>query len=157
MIAAGRFDGDDADDVIMAQHDVYGPALAVIIRIVGDRWRDAHAIVGLRHDESLVFPPISNVDHRVLQDAHDLLAAIWRCERQLFHPVLQVKDLRLPELMADWLAWLDAYLRCAEGALVGAIARSMIHQNSEEGYAAEDRAIGVLKERLKSMRPAPRG
>ena len=75
MIVGRCFHGDDGNDVMWLQHDVYNEALGIISGICQEYTNLAHRILDAD-------PPrletITSYDHRTLQRAHDTIAAAWR-------------------------------------------------------------------------------
>ncbi len=108
--------------------------------------RTAHAM--LDHWEGWEF--VERFDHRTLQLAHDLLAAVWRFRyetklRQYESPLEEQKPLierprgDKPDFVGHWLKWLqgevDSWIHDAERVrLVVTILRN---QNQPAGYKAE--------------------
>lgn len=147
MIVAGRFAGDDADNVMRAQHDVYGAALAIIHDAVLRRWRDAQAILACEA-EGFAGLARDSFDHRVAQDAHDLMAAIWRAQRRIYDPQLPFDGKSPSSLMEDWLNWLRAFMADCDATLARHLGRAIAFENTPAGYEAEDAATAFLKGRL---------
>ena len=89
---------------------------------------------------------IDRCDHRTLQGAHDLLAAVWRYRhdyiRQREIPNLQpheesaIESLWLNWLRGELLSWID------HPHLVRSIQLILANQNKPAGYAAESR-LGI--------------
>ena len=98
------FEGDEYEELQLQQHDAYDQALEVIV---------GEAKARLRRAEALVSPTplgdevrLDRFDHHVLQDAHDLLAAIWRLESGHFQPPLPLAGLHVEAFATQWLEWL---------------------------------------------------
>ena len=136
MIVAPIFDGDEAMDTAVRQHDVYGEALAIIVTTCNQHARFARSLLDDRHHPE--WGTVDRFDHRTLQAAHDLLAAAWRFETQQlelrFNPKGPFETIE--RMWFDWLrnevaGWIDAprMARCVQLILT--------HQNQPVGYAAE--------------------
>ena len=94
MIGGRRYNGDGYIDryVIRRQHDVYYQALNIIANTCQEYFRLAHSLIA---DPSRGWESIDSFDHRTLQGAHDILAAVWRFRhenevRQMELPVVQM-------------------------------------------------------------------
>ena len=116
MIVSTYFDGDGDLDlhVQWLQHDVYSEALGIISRTCQGHIRNAHALLDYWEGWELV----ERFDHRTLQLAHDLLAAVWRFRyemkfRQYELPFEVQKPLfeqprgDEPDFVGRWLTWLQ--------------------------------------------------
>lgn len=105
MIVCAMFDGDDYEALQWRQHDAYGQALSIIITEAKARLRLAEALVGPTSLGDEV--RLGRFDHHVLQDAHDLLAALWRLEKGHFQPPLPLSGLHVEAFSTQWLEWLQ--------------------------------------------------
>ena len=98
------FDGDDMK-VAGQQHDVYSEALWIIVRQC-----NLHAEFARRVLDDADHPEwgtVESFDHRTLQHAHDLLAAVWRFRNDFQQAVLPFVDKKsLDEVQTLWLDWL---------------------------------------------------
>ena len=117
------FDGDYDEEVAWKQHDVYRDALGIIVQTCNLFALRARAL--LDDTDHPDWGTVGTFDHRTLQRAHDLLAAVWRFRydaRQFElsvdprHPcwVRPLVDREAPvkshdllaEVPARWLGWL---------------------------------------------------
>ena len=73
MIVGCSFDGDWDDRLKWEQHDVYGKALGIIVRGCRDHLNLAILLLQVQWPEG--WESIPSIDHRTLQDTHDILAA----------------------------------------------------------------------------------
>ena len=97
---------DDADmDVASKQHDVYSDALWIIVSQCNRYTEFARRLLDDAHHSEWV--TVDRFDHRTLQHAHDLLAAVWRFRNNLRQPGLPFasKD-SLDKVQTLWLEWL---------------------------------------------------
>ena len=148
MIVGTCFDGDgDVDTRIQwLQHDVYSEALGIISRTCQEHMRTAHAM--LDYWDGWEF--IERFDHRTLQHAHDLLAAVWRFRYETKHrqyelPFEEQKPLfegprgDKPDFAGRWLTWLqeqvDSWIHDPERVLL--VVTILRNQNQPAGYKAE--------------------
>lgn len=121
------------------QHDVYFDALQ---EIIDANWNFAEfSSAVLVCEQDVAGPPA--IDHRTLQNAHDLLAAAWRyrnrqSQRELFEE--PGKD--------DWVRWLQCELSAwrHKPALVRDVLLILKNQNTPIGFAFEGRlALGIMQ------------
>lgn len=135
------------------QHDCYSEALRVICAECNRLALFAHYIASDGKDEA--FRPVSSIDHRTLQEAHDLLAAAWRfrtCPSQGRLP-LNGAEPRSHATRDVWLAWLADEVRSwlDRPHLVRHVIDICRAQNAPRGYAAEDELAFALKERFSDV------
>ena len=99
------FDGDVDMEVAKKQNDVYGQALWIIVRQCNLYAEFARRVLDdADHSE---WGTVESFDHRTLQGAHDLLAAVWRFRNDFQQPLLPFVDKKsLDELQTLWLGWL---------------------------------------------------
>ena len=143
MWVAPLFEGDGECDsfVMWRQHDVYESALRIIVPTCQEYERFARAMldVGTGHE------CVTSVDHRTLQDAHDLLAAVWRFRWELrlrqFELPSEEVTLEEPQFGSHWLEWLGSEVRSwiRRPSLVQSVLDILHNQHSPEGYEAEAR------------------
>lgn len=148
MIVSDRFNCDDMA-LPWAQHDVHGDALGIILGGCRSHFVNACRIVA---DEAALdrwHPDKSNVDHRTMQDAHDLLAAAWRFRVRPPQPSLLELESD-PSEMGAWLQWLRTEVAGwnAHPDLVRLVLTIVTDQNADAGYAAEDELTSLLRARF---------
>lgn len=153
MIVGSRFDGDHNDVLMWAQHDVYDAIMAHMF-LAALEYYDAHiehAWTGPEHVYAARrrWEQQTGLDHRCLQEAHDLVAAFFRyafasrCVVDGLPPGLDAKE--------HWkVLWSQYYptecRRLAQNrAIADAILGAIAYQNTDGGYAAEDALAGLLK------------
>ena len=100
---------DDVDmEVAGKQHDVYWEAIRIIVAQCNLYAEFARRLLDdADHSE---WGTVERFDHRTLQHAHDLLAAVWRFRhdyRQLQLPFVDTDKDPLDEVQALWLDWLS--------------------------------------------------
>ena len=164
MIVTTRFDGDTGDyidQVQWAQHDVYHDALRIIVRNCMGQAKLAHMV--LYDDWRERWNPSDGFDHRTLQVAHDILAAVWRRHafatrlvplpfdgRQFPLPFEDVWDGDGPNFAERWLKWLEDEVKSwnyvnfwiwdsddHNARLIRLVVRILENQNIPVGYRAE--------------------
>lgn len=151
LIVGTFFHGDDDNVLARAQHDIYGDALGILLSSCNRFTRFSKAV--LNDTEHVNWGQIESCDHRTLQRAHDLLAAVWRYEnasqQKNFH--FSTHKESSPELLwIDWLrkelsAWID------HPHLVRSVQLILANQNKPIGYAAESRLCTDIVDRFHSV------
>lgn len=166
MIVGSTFPEDQDRDLMGVQHDLWFK--------INDAWIDENgfamgtcfyifscarkAVMSLTGENPMFFPEreklpeISSFDHRVLQGAHEIITSFYRWRIQAIKPAAFAhKSVENRGYTLD--VW-KTYLRYEVGNITFGrvdiaeqIVRAVIFQNTEEGYAAEDRIILDLDER----------
>ena len=147
MIVASIFEDDGDKDLMNMQADAYGYALRTIVRTCNRFARFSIAVLNdtVHHE----WGQIEDVDHRTLQGAHDLLAAVWRFSndsRQGSLPFPEEANMPTPE--TRWLEWLQEEISSwmNEPLLVRSVQLILANQNEPIGYLAESRlCLGILE------------
>ena len=138
MYVVPLFKGDVDMEVAEKQHDVYLQALRIIV-CECDRYTEFTRSL-LNDADHPEWGMVDSYDHRTLQHAHDLLAAVWRFRndfRQLWLPFVDKKSLdEAQTLWLDWLrreiiGWIDYPHRVRWVQLI------LTNQNKLPGYIAE--------------------
>ena len=78
MIVAPRFPGDDNKTLMHIQHDLYWSLVPYIYHEARERYLKALALIGVETELARMVKDRKGFDHRVLQDAHDQIAAFYR-------------------------------------------------------------------------------
>ena len=141
MIVGKRFHGDDDNDVMWLQHDVYNEALGIISGICQEYTNLAHRILD---DNPPRLEAITSYDHRTLQRAHDTIAAAWRYRclpslRQM-ELALDCEHRKCPDFAGHWLKWLEAEVSSwkHDTRLIRFVVTVVKNQNVPVGYLAEN-------------------
>ncbi len=140
MLVASIFKGDEDMEVAWLQHGVYYEAWDLIQRKCQALARFAHSYSGGDPEECEY---VTEFDHRTLQHAHDIIAAVWRSER-----LPSVKQLKMhtgghnatdPDFVGDWLNWLESEVESwiESPTLVRLVIQILRNQNTHVGYKAE--------------------
>ena len=140
MWVAPLFDDDVDMEVAAKQHDVYSDALWIIVSQCNQYTEFARRLLD---DANLPeWVAVDRFDHRTLQHAHDLLAAVWRFRHSFRQPGLPfVRKDSVDDVPTLWLAWLRrevaAWIDYPDRVrLVRVI---LANQNAALGYVAESR------------------
>jgi hypothetical protein len=133
LIVGDYFDGDTDTDTSWEQHDVYHQALRSLIGTCNRLAQFAKAVLDDQHHED--WGEVESCDHRTLQAAHDLLAAVWRyrhADRQGTLPFMASFE-------TSWLDWLHAEVFgwIDHPGMVRAVQILLTNQNKPLGYTAE--------------------
>lgn len=150
MIVGSYFDGDEDMKTAWTQHNVYSDALRAITGECRSLVFFAHYVAGT--GKEIPRPDEITFDHRTLQSAHDILAAVWRHDNDLMQLELPFENPKRDMFGGEitpimrWLWWLRDEVRSwiDEPQLVRAVWTIIENQNNERGYEAED----VLKAAL---------
>ena len=151
MIVGSRFPGDDNETLMWVQHDLYGAHVAALFSYARERYLRAASLLSLRTDLSEKISAIRCFDHRVLQNAHDVIAAYYRFAHDrggqlpLFDEGVSYEE----QLRLSWSRYFDqeAQLLGEDDAVARAILRSVAYANTPEGYKAEDELAELLSSR----------
>ncbi len=157
MIVGSRFEGDVDEEIWRRQHDVYREAVSAIREVSNRITRNAAALLGCEAKSG--WGNFDSCDHRTLQDAHDILAAVWRFRFDLRQGVLKLENekktfLPLPTTPEGlWLLWLRDELSSWvwEPTLVRSVQIILAHQNKPVGYVAEAKLCRDLIDRFEDV------
>ena len=132
------FEGDVDMEVAWKQHDVYPQALRVIVSRCN--LYAEFARLALNDTDHPEWGTIESFNHRTLQHAHDLLAAVWRFRhdfRQLALPFVRKEPLdEAPRLWLDWLRReVAGWIRYPDR--VRLVQLILTNQNERRGHMAE--------------------
>lgn len=141
MIVGRYFDGDGDRDlhVQWLQHDVYSEALGIISSTCQEYMRSAHALL----DDWEGWEFIERFDHRTLQHAHDLLAAVWRFRYEMklrqFDSPSERPTGDKPDFVGHWLSWLREEVESwiHDPGRIRLVVTILRNQNQPVGYKAE--------------------
>ena len=138
MIVGPFFDDDVDMEIAWKQHDVYSDALWIIVSQCNRYTEFARRL--LDNADLPEWVAVDSFDHRTLQHAHDLLAAVWRFRKNL-------RQLQLPfvpedsrnEVQTLWLAWLRREVAAwiDNPDRIRWVCMILANQNTPLGYMAE--------------------
>lgn len=134
------YDGDKDNKLAWLQHDCYYSSLSIM---------RSHALTSAEEPTKSLLAATGSIDHRTLQNGHDDLAAAFRhhfktcsgytiTNQDSFFGQHHTNSRQKTdfELIDEWQNWLENWLK--DKTEIGeAIARVVLNQNNEEGYAAE--------------------
>jgi len=147
LIVSTSYPSDDNDQLKDVQHELYWqlvPRLFAVARaelLRADEILDAKVLIAEKARA------IERLDHRVLQDAHDIMAAAFRYGHddggQL--RLLETEADRAERYRAAWLEWFETELEALAKMprFVRSTVQAVVLANTELGYAAE-RDVGEL-------------
>ena len=150
MIVAEYFPEDNMK-VAWYQHDVYGPALWIIKKMVIEDYLEHSYKVGLFDEVTNFLEILRGFDHRPFQYFHDLIAAYYRylfCRQY----VLPFEGFVNPQNGQEWQEhWLD-FLRSEMDKLLDLgyefdLASLFLLYDTDYGYVLEDRLLLKLADR----------
>lgn len=133
MIVGDYFDGDTDTETSWKQHDVYHQAIRSLIGTSNRLAQFAKAVLDDQRHEG--WGEVESYDHRTLQGAHDLLAAVWRYR----HADRQATLGCTASLETSWLDWLHAEVSgwIDHPGMVRAVQILLTNQNKPLGCTAE--------------------
>lgn len=139
------FEGDDYEALQWQQHDAYQQALSIIVNEAKARLRRAEALVG---DTPLGDEVrLDRFDHHVLQDAHDLLAALWRLQNGHFQPPLPLSGLHVEAFATQWLEWLKRKVSVMDDHSMRDVLL-LGYMDPDPHHSAEQRLLSALHDEL---------
>lgn len=147
MIVSDRYENDDVT-LAGEQHGVYWDASNIIVSECYAHCVTAWTILGSK-DRWHRWP---QVDHRTLQNAHDILAAAWRFRAHPQPSLFDDRGLAHPS-MEEWIEWLRNEVRdwIKSPDLVLLVVTILFNQNTDKGYAAEEQLAGELHSRFEDV------
>lgn len=143
MIIGKSFENDDNDLLKCIQHDSYDHNLVLLFEVAREQYIIADLILQTNHPNISLLTKVNAFDHRTLQNAHDILAIVFRHRNQNLEQ-LELFDSagnessRYLRLWSDWLRSELSSLK-SEPAFVRNVIEAVIYSNKDKGYAAEDR------------------
>lgn len=155
MIMGESFLGDENQILKIVQQNAYSELLWFLYQSSADHYLSDIRYTWEFPDFVPILKTLKHFDHRVFQNAHDLIAAYYRfsfCPHQ--DPAGTPEDFNIRAYyLAAWKAY---YLQ--ETAILGtieefaeAIVTAVAFQNTERGYASEDKLDELLKQRYHSL------
>lgn len=136
MLIASMFDGDDAQDLQLAQLRVSENAVVRLVDGAGDQLAKAEAL--LEVESSLGYRVRTNrFDVAGPSRIHDLLAAIWRARFGHTQAELPFPGRDASALANEWLRWLADWIAQAAPHQMRAILLAAYDTTDLEGRATE--------------------
>lgn len=153
MITGSYFNGDNNLPLQNLQHDCYHQALGIITSACIEHYEYASRVRG--ELDSALSTKLNKIrkgfDHRAMQAAHDYLAAWWRWS---FHRIESPLGRIDEHDISEWLIWITEQSAgwCKDHPyLVDHVVDSLLYENTEKGYEAEDKLLSSLKNIYKGM------
>lgn len=148
MIVFNVYEHDTNEVLKLAQHDCYGGKVAHMFAQAQRRFIQADMILQTNLPIIKEIHPIDRIDHRVLQDAHDIIAAAYRydCDDggqlNLFR---QDKNSR-EDHIRKWTQWYESKITelLENPAFVRFVVLAVLHTNTKTGYEFEHRLCDFL-------------
>ena len=147
MIVSEVFLGDNNTALKWVQHDLYPRSVAVIFEVARRTMVLADAVLLANLELVAKAKAIERFDHRVLQDAHDILAARFR---HLHDDGGQIDllDPAEPNVLYGqaWSGWLASKLQefAQYPVFVRSTVEAVVFANTEFGYIAEQQLCNEL-------------
>ena len=152
MMVFNVYEHDTNEVLKCAQHDCYDGKVSHMFEQTKRRFIQADVILQTNLPIIKEIRAIERIDHRVLQDAHDIIAAAYRydCDDggqlNLFR---QDKNSR-EDHIRKWTQWYeDKITELLENpAFVRFVVLAVLHTNTKTGYEFEHRLCGFLTDYL---------
>lgn len=149
MFVGDEFPGDTNQLLKNAQHAAYGQMVGLLCRFARERYLRAARLLKVESPLFIILKDKLSFDHRVLQGAHDHIAAYYRFTHKDAAQTSLGFDQKTHEetLTQRWIEFFEAETqRLAEfDDLNIAILEAVAYQNSETGMASERRLLELLK------------
>jgi hypothetical protein len=148
MIITEIFEGDQNRVLKNIQHDEYGRSIGRMFESARSELIHADAVLATNLPIVEQAKAVKNFDHRVLQDAHDIIAAAYRfrhddsCQLQLLESI----DIQTIRYLRDWTSWLGDQLEelVRRPLFVRATVEAVLFANTDIGCKAENRLCDSL-------------
>jgi hypothetical protein len=148
LITGRAYPSDENDLLKNVQHDLYSRHVSELFDAARKAMVWADDVLGADLLVAKKARAVERFDHRVLQDAHDIMAAAFRhgYDDGGQHLLLEgERDLRERYRLA-WLAWFAAELETLAKSprFVRSVVQTVLLANTELGYAAERDVCDLL-------------
>ncbi len=151
IVVGSRFPGDDNETLMWVQHELYGVHVGALFSYARERYLRAARLLGLHTDLGEKLSHVRSFDHRVLQDAHDVVAAYYRFAHDPGGQLLLLDEGVSYEehLRLSWSRYFhqEAQALAEDDAVANAILRSVAYANLPEGHQAEEQLAALLSTR----------
>lgn len=160
MIVEPSFDGDTNETLMLIQHDLYFSLIGLLLSYSKERYMNAIRLIGVRTELSELVKQIKRIDHRVLQDAHDRIAAYYRFAHDDGGQVpLPFEDKPYEDILIEkWTTFFteEAEKLAESNPIVIAILTAVAYQNTQKGYTAEEHLLTLLDMRYEEFQEEER-
>ena len=147
MIIGEAYISDNNKALKMAQHETYSHNIVAIFEMARSEFVRADAILNAQLLIAETAESINKFDHRVLQDAHDIMAASYRyrCDDGV-QPRLWPEGGERSSYGPRWNRWFTLELEkmIKHPSFVRAVVEAVVFSNTELGYMAEHRMCQLL-------------
>ena len=151
MIVGSEFPGDGNQTLKHIQHDLYSGLVGYLYHYARERYLKAAGFVGVDTELARILRDKPSFDHRVLQGAHDQIAAFYRFAHDDGGQIpLGIGPQEYEDLLRQrWSGFLHPEARnLAEvDAISHAVLAVVAYQNTEKGYACERQLADLLRQR----------
>lgn len=154
MMVGNEFPGDDNRPLKQIQFDLYGDMVSLLFATQRQRYLDAANLMEIDTELSLRLRQINSFDHRTLQHAHDLLAALFR----FLHPhasqrlLGQSEESLQIELQRAYREFFEEQiaLLSTNGDFTRAVCRATAFANQPIGVSAENTLLQIIIQHAES-------
>lgn len=161
MIVSSVFPGDMNEPLMLIQHDLYWSLIGFLYTCAKQRYLEAIHLTGVETELSRRIKDKPSFDHRVLQDAHDTIAAYFRFAHDDGGQMPLFSEGRTYEenLRKTWSEfWYTEVRRLVSfDPIVIAILTATAYENSDPGYAAETHLRQLLREQYGNFATGAQG
>jgi hypothetical protein len=155
MIVGSCFNGDSNETLMLIQHDLYFPLLGLLVQYSKERYLNAIRLIGVKTELAKLVEQIKRFDHRVLQNAHDRIAAYYRFAHDNRGQMPLPFDNKTYEdfLIEEWSTFFteEAQKLTESDPIVIAILTAVAYENTQKGYAAEKHLLTLLDMRYEDF------
>ena len=148
MIISKVYENDCNELLKDVQHDAYWRSIGSIFKAARAELLQADAILGTNLLIAEKARKVQALDHRVLQNAHDILAAAFRYHHDDGGQLAlgESPDAQRLRYSIEWAQWLEEQLRelIKYPQFVRSTVECVIFSNGEVGYMAENRLSDLL-------------
>ena len=147
MIVGKVYSGDNNETLKWVQHDLYSQIMPEIFRRPKERFVKAARLVEYQQPLIDILKNITSFDHRVLQNAHDIVAARYRYLHDDFGQMLLFCNLSQEDrYRRNWSQWFHKEIKVLTdyNNFTRAAVKAVAFENSKMGYAAKDNLENFL-------------
>lgn len=145
MIIGKAYKFDNNELLKDAQHELYRNHVFMLFAVAKSKIIQADAILDANLLITEKVKEINRFDHRVLQDAHDIIAAAYRYHNDDGGQMnlLHLDEALLDRYKTEWAKWFSQELvtLLSYPRFIRSVVESVVFSNSELGYAGQH-AIG---------------
>ncbi len=148
MIICKVYPSDDNKTLKRIQNDHYSSYVSELFSAAKRKFIQADAILNANLKITASAKIIDNFDHRVLQDAHDIIAATYRYrfDDGLQGDLFESEDELRKRYLVGWEEWFFAELETLVNYpdFVRSVVECVVFANTQLGYTAENTVCNVL-------------